>query len=187
MHKEIWKDIKGYEGLYQVSNLGRVRSLKRLKKNKGEITYKYLSSDLKNTGYEYVVLCVNYKKVKKYVHRLVAKAFLENEFEKPTVNHKDLNPLNNTLSNLEWNTFSENIKHSYLKNKKRKRARYFKGRFNDSRLGCKKVAAFFKDGSLFRVFSSTMDADRFGYNSGAVAACARGEANYHKNLIWKYV
>lgn len=100
---EVWKDIKGYEGLYQVSNFGRVKSLFRYKK-----ILKLCKSE---SGY----LCVNLYKNKKMkritVHRLVA----ENFINKPTleVNHKDGNKENNFISNLEWVTTKENIIHRF--------------------------------------------------------------------------
>lgn len=95
---EIWKDIKGYEGLYLVSNLGDVYSCLSNKKLKP-------GSD---NGYLKVNLCKN-NKVKQFtVHRLVALAFLPNENNYPCVNHKDENPSNNNVNNLEWCTYKYN-------------------------------------------------------------------------------
>jgi predicted XRE-type DNA-binding protein len=103
MEKEIWKDVIGYEGLYQVSNLGRVKSLRK------NLIMKLCSA---NHGYLNVGLNKNLKK-SFYIHRLVAQAFIPNPENKPQVNHKDGNRLNNKVENLEWNTNYENMRHGY--------------------------------------------------------------------------
>lgn len=100
-----WRDIKGFKGLYQVSNTGLVRSI-RLK------PYKVLSLSIKPNGYVRVTLSKGGLDKSKYIHRLVAEAFLPNPEGKPQVNHKDRNKLNNSKSNLEWMTSRENIRHA---------------------------------------------------------------------------
>jgi hypothetical protein len=101
---EIWKDIKGYESNYQISNLGRVKSNYRIKKLKGSITKKgYLS---------YKLYHINGSKKSFQSHQLVAKAFIDNIDGKTQVNHKDGNKLNNHVDNLEWVTCKENINHA---------------------------------------------------------------------------
>lgn len=97
---EIWKEIKGYEGLYQVSNLGRVRSLRY---------NKILKPCVSKTGYEYVLLVDRNSHNKNHrLHRLVAMTFLPNPENLPQVNHKDENKLNNCADNLEWCTAGYN-------------------------------------------------------------------------------
>ena len=98
--EEIWKDIEGYEGLYQVSNLGRVKSFPR----KGTHTTKerILKLTKSNKNYVIVILKNNYIQKAKSVHRLVAEAFIPNPNNLPQVNHKDENKLNNKVDNLEW-------------------------------------------------------------------------------------
>ena len=114
--EEIWKDIQGYEGFYQVSNLGKVKSLKRIvKHNKGgnqNIKEKILKQSLTGSGYLTIVLSKNGIKERFLTHRLVCQSFLNNDLTKRTVNHKDCNKLNNELTNLEWMTDSENQIHS---------------------------------------------------------------------------
>lgn len=108
--KEIWRDISGYEGLYQVSNSGNVRSMNYNKKP-GNI--KELKQKLRNNGYLEVHLSKDGKRKYFLVHRLVAEAFLENPDNKPQVNHIDGDKSNNNVSNLEYATNSENQRHAY--------------------------------------------------------------------------
>lgn len=110
---EIWKDVAGFEGLYEVSNFGNVRSVTRLITRSDGKTYlkkgKHLKPFLTNKGYEYVMLNdFNSKQHLKTVHRLVAQAFVDNQNNLPIVNHKDENKLNNAVSNLEWCTHAYN-------------------------------------------------------------------------------
>lgn len=102
--EEIWKPIKGYEGLYQVSNLGRIKSLKRGKE-------KILSPGF-DGKYLFVLLWRDAISTHHKVHRLVAEAFIPNPFNLPQVNHKDECGINNVLSNLEWCSGQYNIDYS---------------------------------------------------------------------------
>ena len=122
MNKEIWKDIKGYEELYQISNYGRVKSLKRksafycgLRKEYLErpIKEKILSFSKSNRGYLQVSLTKSGKCRTYTIHRLVAQAFIPNLENKEQVNHIDGNKNNNCIDNLEWVTISENNKHAF--------------------------------------------------------------------------
>ena len=101
---EIWKPIKGYEGLYEVSNLGRVKSVAR-----NMIRKTYIKKD---KGYEIIMLCKNGRGKNHSVHRLVAEAFIPNPYGKREINHKDYNRANNNVANLEWVTRVENIVYS---------------------------------------------------------------------------
>lgn len=93
--QEIWKDIKGYEGLYQVSNLANVKSLPRKRTIKNE---RLLNYTINNKGYKVITLCKNSKPKMFLIHRLVAMAFIPNLNNKPFVNHKDSNPYYGSIS-----------------------------------------------------------------------------------------
>lgn len=120
---EIWKPVKGFEGLYEVSNFGKVRSLDRVitRKNGVQLTCKgkelfFTISKIDERAHRpraSVQLWKDNQAYLKAVHRLVAIAFIPNPENKPTVNHIDGNPLNNHVDNLEWATYSENQLHAY--------------------------------------------------------------------------
>lgn len=101
MTRENWKPIKGYEGLYEVSNTGQIRSLDR---NNGKRKGKMLKRTIGSNGYLRITLCKNSIPVTKEVHRFVAETFLPNPDNLPCVNHKDENKMNNNVNNLEWCT-----------------------------------------------------------------------------------
>lgn len=116
---EIWKDIEGFEGLYQVSNMGKIKSCERFVKHSRNpnffrsIKEKLLKQTIGRKGYLVVNLSKDGEHDCKRVSRLVAIAFVPNPDNKPEVNHKDGDKLNNNDWNLEWNTTSENIQHAY--------------------------------------------------------------------------
>jgi len=99
---EIWKDIKGYEGYYQVSNIGRVKTVKTETIKKPHISNKYFSVGLSKCGIHKI-----YR-----IHRLVAEAFIKNKYNKSTINHIDGDNFNNRIENLEWMTLRENKEHA---------------------------------------------------------------------------
>lgn len=109
MDREIWKDIAGYEGLYQVSEYGNVKSLYY----QGKKREKILKPTEDDKGYLFVNLWKNRKSKSMKIHRLVAQVFISNFENKPQVNHIDGCKTNNCISNLEWCTKSENEKHAY--------------------------------------------------------------------------
>lgn len=118
--QEIWKPISGYEGWYEVSNLGNIRSLDReieqwsryghnvIRKIKGHM----IAQSDNGYGYAIVKLTKNQNRDCRYVHRLVAEAFIENSGNMPEVNHKDANKKNNVVENLEWVTRLQNMAHA---------------------------------------------------------------------------
>lgn len=166
--EEAWKDIEGFEGLYQVSNKGRVKSLNYHNTKKEKILKPIIGK-----GYKRVRLYKN-KTSKLYaVHRLVANAFLPNQQNLPCVNHKDECRTNNVVSNLEWCTQKYNCN-------------YGTGIERSSKARSKQVGAF-KNCELVFTFSSTREAEIQGFKQGAVASCCRGERKTHKGYEWRYI
>ena len=174
MKKEYWKPVLDYEGLYEVSNWGRVKSLNYIHSGKEKI----LKPVTTKNGYLRVVLCKNGKKKTFLVHRLVAEAFIPNPNNLPQVNHKDENKLNNNVENLE---FCDN---KYNSNFGTRNERIIAKNTNGKR--SKKVYQYTLDGQFVREWESTSDCGRNGYNYGNVAACCRGELKKYKGFIWKY-
>jgi hypothetical protein len=150
--KEIWKDIEGYVGLYQVSNLGRVR---RTRVSAGARIKTLVPFN--RVGYLAVGLHKNGKRVMFYTHRLVAQAFIKNPRNKVQINHKDGNKQNNKVSNLEWVTPKENTQHAISSlgvdcrcigenNGQTKLTETFVRQIKESRLSVKELAKIYKVG-----------------------------------------
>lgn len=136
---EIWKDIPGYEGLYQVSNKGRIKALSRLRKN-GRFRKEQVLKNTECKGYEKIKLCDDMMNSKRYfVHRLVATAFICNPDNLPCVNHKDENPSNNSVENLEWCTRQYNNTYGHRLDCLIGEANYFHKLTNDQVLDIKKT------------------------------------------------
>ena len=182
--EEIWKDIKGYEGRYQVSNRGRVKSLGRTVAGKNDskrlIRERILKPTLKDNGYLQAIFYNNSGKMKHfYVHRLVCEAFHENSKNKPCVNHIDENKTNNTASNLEWCTYKENSNHGT------RNARMAKG---VAKAFSKPVGQYTTAGKLVKVWQSTREVERqLGFDHRSISKVARGKRNTAYGYVWKYV
>lgn len=164
--KEIWKDVNGCNGLYQVSNEGRVKSMNYNHTNNEKI----LKQCTVNGGYKQVVLFYNSKRKRKMVHRLVAEAFISNPLNLPQVNHKDENKENNCVDNLEWCDCSYNINY---------------GTRNDKI--SKPVLQYTKDGTLVNTFKSVREAEReTKLWHCSISACCKGKLKTTGGFIWKY-
>ena len=177
MSNEIWKDIAGYEGVYQVSNLGRVRSIRR---KTNTICGKILTPILTYQGYERVRLYKNGKSRLFLVHRLVAGAFVVNLDNKPMVNHIDENKRNNCANNLEWCTHIENCYHgTAIKRTKEALTNHPKK--------SKPVEQHTKDGELIGIFPSIREAERStNIKHRDISFCCQERYKTAGGYIWKY-
>ena len=158
---EIWKDVVGYEGLYQVSDRGNVSSIVRkdsIGRKCGGIILRPIPDA---NGYIRVSLCKNGKVKKKLIHRLVLEAFVENPNNLPEVNHLDENKANNELSNLEWCDIRYNSNYG-TRNERSAQAR------------SKRVKAVNVETGEVLTFSSITEAGRKGYSRGRVSEACRG-------------
>lgn len=115
---EIWKDIEGYEGYYQVSNKGRIKGIRLMYQHTEERILKPFSNQ-KGSGYLKVKIYKDTVMKPAYVHRLVANAFLPNPNNYPDINHKDENPHNNSVDNLEWCNESYNMSYGTVQDRRR--------------------------------------------------------------------
>lgn len=169
---EEWKDIKGYEGLYQVSNEGRVKSVRNQKLMKPKTDKK---------GYKVIQFSVNGERKAFKVNRLVAQAFIENPNNLPCTNHKDCNPTNNRVENLEWCDYTYN---NHYANRVEKASIKM---VNNPKIS-REVYKYTLDGDLIAKYPSANEAQRdMGINrSRGVSMCCRGIIPTYKGYKWSY-
>lgn len=188
--EEIWKDVVGYEGFYQVSDLGRVRSVERLvnaPNNRRCVRQSVvLRQTLSNSGYYFVGLSVNGKLKNPSVHRLIAIAFKPNPENKPDVNHIDGVKTNNLLSNLEWATKSENGIHAFRLGLSVPQKTNL-GRFGGLAYRKRAVDVFDKEGVKIDYFTNVREgAKEYGVAETSVSNCLNGRAKTCGGVIWRY-
>lgn len=203
MNKEIWKDILGWEGLYQVSNKGRVKSMARFIvsgfRGREYSPERILTPITLKFGYKRVVLHNNGLKVRKLIHRLVAEAFIDNPHNKPEVDHIDCNPGNNCVENLRWCTRSENqlnpiTSRRISENGKRNGFppgaqeaawRSSKGRISARRIP---VARMDKFGTILEEYScATVAARMLGLDNRLISMCCHGKRKTTGGYYWKFI
>lgn len=181
--EEIWKDIPRYEGLYQVSNLGRVKSVDRFDNRNRYLKGKVMKQRLDKRGYFKVNLSNTGKKKLWFVHRLVAIAFIPNPYDFPVINHKDENPQNNNVDNLEWCTVKYNTNYGTgiqrrIKKRKGKRT-------NDKR--CKTIYQYSNEGELMKIFSSLGDASReLNIRTSTIKGILHGRRIQRKDFVLSF-
>lgn len=209
---EEWRDIQDYDGKYQISNMGRVKSIRDRYGNPIE---KILRQIKDINGYLFVGLYKDGKRRIYKVHRLVATAFLENQSNLPCVNHKDEKPSNNIVDNLEWCSYKYNSNYGTCIQRRlastdwkartentdykartentdykaigRKNAEKLRNRQDQS----KQVYQYSLDGELVVIWQSTAECGRNGYTQSAVAKCCKNcfnieGNNIYKGYIWSY-
>lgn len=185
--EEVWKDIKGYEGYYQISNYGRVASIQRtfICKDKKPQTrhFMILKPTKEKHGYMLIKLTKNDNHKGFLIHRLVAQAFIPNANNKPEVNHINGNKEDNRVPNLEWVNRSENMRH-------RIDVLGFKGGMfgKTGKLNPKhKIVIQIKNNKVVREFFGSHEAERItGISSGSIRAACRGEHKSAGGYQWRY-
>ena len=190
---EVWKTAvyhgEVYEGLYKVSNLGKILSLNY--RNTGKPG---LMNPVEDTnGYFVIFLCKNKETKKCLVHRLIAETFLENPEGKPCINHKiegdegkkinmvifnEDGSINKEKTTIEWATYEEN--NNYATRNERISKALTNGKLS------KRVLQFTLDGEFIREWPSTRECGRNGFKQSNVSACCRGELKQYKGFLWMY-
>lgn len=188
--KEIWKDIKGYEGDYQVSNMGNVRSLRFNnngpdKKGSGVRNLKLI---LNSVGYYVVSLYKNKILSRHFVHRLVAETFIPNPQNKPCIDHIDTEKTNNAVSNLRWCTIKENINNPISSKRRLAKCReQLCGKFGKYSLKHRRIIQYSKDMKIVRVWEAMSDACReLHLDSGCLTKACQGKQKTTGGYYWKY-
>ena len=160
---------------YMVSNLGRIKSLS-YNRTKQEKTLK----QSQQKGYLYVKLAKNGEMKSEIVHRLIAKTFISNPKNKPQVNHKDGNKLNNSVSNLEWCTNGENQKHAFNNGLKRRK-------FGKENPNATNVMQYDLQGNFIKEWGSISEADReLKISFKNISACCKGKRKTAGGFKWNY-
>ena len=200
MEGEVWKDIEGYEGLYQVSNMGRVKSLRKAytffrngKERSHPIKPRVLRQTLNTWGYPSVVLCKDKVRKTQVVHILVAKAFIPNPENKPSVDHENTVTTDNRVENLRWMTQKEQINNNVLTCERvKKRSSELGKKYIDKAIDATRMRV--KCITTGEVFNSITEASEY-YNAtrNRISLCCKGKAKTTgklpdgTKLQWEYI
>ena len=178
---EEWRQIEGYEGYYEVSNLGNIRSVDRVVPQKNNCVKAIHGRLIRQsthykTGYKSVMLSKNGVHKRLSVHRLVGKAFLPNPDNLPEINHKDENKANNSVDNLEWCDHSYNNRYGTIPQRK-------------SEWSSKRVEQFdLITGDVIATFpSGTVAARTLGFPQTSISACCHGKTNHCRGYGWRFI
>ena len=181
--EEIRRPIPGFQGIYSISTIGRIKSHYRSSVNKdGRIWLKekILKTSIKVGGYRSIGLRKDKTKQSYIVSRLVALAFISNPENKPEVNHKNGNKLDNRVENLEWSTPVENTRHAH-------RLGLVPKRIGDENEKSKPVSQRRPDGKLVNIYSSINLAKQDGYSPSCIIRACQGKMPQYRGFKWKYI
>ncbi len=185
--REVWRAVPGYEGVYEVSDRGRARSLDRVIRRSDGRTQRTSGRVLKpvtnKIGYPAVILYKNGEGKRVTIHRLVAAAFLPPDSHRNQINHIDADRGNNRLENLERCTSRENVCHAMMLG----RHDMEKCVAGAAKANSKPVEAAHVTSGDRRRFKSTMDAERNGFSASCVQQCCKGKIRTHRNYVWRYL
>lgn len=160
---EVWRDIEGYEGLYQISNLGRVKAIKNNTIRKPRI----------GMGYYYLNLSKYGKKKTFKIHRLVASHFVDNPNGYPCVNHKDENKLNNNANNLEWCTWKYNVNYGTALERRTKTQ-------------TREIVQFDLNGEEVKRWNGLNEIKGAGMCPSSISQCCNNNYKTSYGYVWKY-
>ena len=185
---EIWKPVVNFEGFYEVSNLGNVRTIDRNVYDKNgklrRIKLKNITKQLDRNGYYKVDIKNDIERKTISVHRLVGQAFLLNSENKPTINHIDGNKLNNVVSNLEWATYSENNKHAVTVGLRKSP---WTGKFGLNNPVSKPIYQLDKKGNIVNSFVNAREAEiKTGISYKHISCCCLGKRKTTGGYCWKF-
>lgn len=183
--KEIWKDIEEYKGAYQVSNLGQVKALERID-NSGHLRKEMVLKQNDSRGYKTVILYKNGKPKSFQVHRLVAIAFIPNPNNLPQVNHKDENPGNNIVENLEW---CDNRYNCGFGTRNKRISKNATGKHINRIDISRKVKQYSLSGTFIKEWESAAEIERqTGFDASSIGKCCRNIPKYKtaRGYIWRF-
>lgn len=189
MEKEIWKDIPNYEGLYQASNYGRIRSLDCLVRCRNNHFRKKQGKILHPTPYKngYLSVCISKDgRIKRTsVHRLVAKAFIPNPLNKPCIDHINANITDNNVNNLRWVTHSENNMNPIHRKRTSLAKKGINCFFYGKTFNCRPIVSIDKKGNIVK-YQSIAEAARAGFTYRGIQDCLSDLYKHHKKRRWFY-
>ena len=193
---EIWKNIEGYENLYQISSIGRVRSLDRFDSIGRFIKGKILKPRIDKDGYHCIFLSKNGTQKPFKIHRLVAQAFIPNPDNKPCIDHVNCVRSDNRLENLRWVTYLENNLNPITRKRSSDTHREIYQGENNPNYGnrgknnplSKPIVQLTLDNEIVKLWFAAKDAEREKqFDASTITKCCRGKKQTHKNYKWQYV